>query len=172
MPWLPSAPGALDSSTFDEFFENMRQVIRWDAGPVVGDVQRDAARHDTGAQQNACFRRCVHDRIGNHIADGLFGQSGICPHQRKIGRQIDLDVLPRAMPPRRADHAFGHFPQVDPVAAQFQCAGINAGDRQKIAHHFVEVFGFLLDLTEQIFFRRRIELVAIVDQAGGRTEDR
>jgi hypothetical protein len=112
----------------------------------------------------------VHNCIGNNISNGLFGQRGISSHQRKIGRQVDLDTLPRSVPTCGTDHALGHLSQIDPIATQFQCACVDPGDRQKIAHHFIEVFGFLLDLGEQIFLRRFVQLISLVDQAGGRTE--
>ena len=60
-------------------------------------------------------------------------------------------MLPCAMPPRGADDAFSYFPQVNPIAAQFQRPGVNTGDRQKIANHFIKIFGFFLDLSEQVF---------------------
>ena len=104
--------------------------------------------------------RRMNNRICNDIADRLFSQGGIRLHQRKVGGQADFDGLLCAMPPRGADHAFGHLPQVEPVAPQFQRAGIDAGNRQKIADHFIEILGLLLDLAEQVFLRRRIELVA------------
>ena len=77
-----------------------------------------------------------------------------------------------AAPARGADHAFDDLAQIDPVAPQFQRAGIDPRDGQQIAHHVVEPFGLVLDLAEQVLLRRGVELVAVVDQAGGRAENR
>mgnify|MGYP003694416743 CR=1 FL=1 len=99
------------------------------------------------------FERRVHNCVGNNISNGLFGQGGISSHQRKIGRQVDLDTLPRSVPTlRHSTTRSATSLQIDPIATQFQCACVDSGDRQKIAHHFIEVFSFLLDLAEQIFF--------------------
>ena len=141
-------------------------------GPSSVTRSAMASARDVGIDHDVRLGRRMHDGVGDDISDRLLDQRCIGPHQRQIVRQIDLDALARAVPPRRTDHALGDFSQVDPVPPQFQRARIDAGDRQKIADHFVEVFGLLLDLAEQILFRRRVELVAVVDQAGGRAEDR
>ena len=61
--------------------------IRRNAGPVVGDAQRDAIRHHDGIEDNVRLGRRMNNRIGNDIADRLLGQGRIRLHERKIRRQ-------------------------------------------------------------------------------------
>ena len=62
------------------------------------------------------------------------------------------------------------FPQIDPVRTQFQSAGVDAGHRQKISDHFVEPFGFGLDLPEQPSLGIGIESVAEIKQTCCRSQ--
>ena len=104
----------------DEFFEDTRQSFRWDAGSIVRNAQHNGIRRDAGIDLNVRLGGSMHDGVGHNIPDGLLGQGGIGPYQRKIVRQIDLDLLARAVSPRITGHTFGHFPQINPVAPQFQ----------------------------------------------------
>ena len=134
----------------DEFLENKRQGLRRNAGAIVGDAQHDLLRDDRRIDHHARFRRRMRDRIADHITDRLLDQRGVGAHQRQIGRQSDLDSLPRAAPPGGIDDAIDDFAQIDPVAPQFQCARIDACDGEQIAHHLVEPLGLLLDLQQHV----------------------
>src|SRR5262249_54125737 len=158
--------------TFYKFLKYVRQLLPGYTWPIVGNTQRNTARPRNRIQNHFRFGRRVNDSIPHHIADGLLRQSGVGAHQRKIGRQVDFDRLLRSTPARGVDDAFGHFPEIYPIAAQLQSSRIDAGDGKKIADHFVEIFSLSLDLSEQILLRSSIELVAIVDEARGRPEDR
>src|SRR6185312_8336589 len=84
---------------------------------------------------------------------------------------FDFDPLLRAVASRGADHALAYFPQVDPVATQFECPRVDPRDREQIADHLIKVLRLFLDLPKEVFLCWRVELVAIVYEARGTTEN-
>ena len=97
----------------------------------------------TFASSNTCESAAgvCSNGVADDVSDRLLDQGGVGLHQRQVLRQPNVDALARAVPSRRIHHALGDFPQVDPVAPQLQRTRIDAGDRQKIADHLVEILG-------------------------------
>ncbi len=127
--------------SFDKFFKDTRQLIRGNSRTIVGHPQRYGICGDSCIDHHVRFGRRMHDRIPDDVPDRLAR-----PKLRRLApsagpRQTDIDALVRAVASCRVHHALGDFSQVDPVPPQLERARIDAGDRQKIADHLVEVLG-------------------------------
>ena len=93
MPWPPSAP-RLRPAPLTNLSKICGSASGANAGPVVGDAQRDAVRRRRRASTTTRVSgRRMHDRIADDIADRLLDQRGVGAHQRQIGGQVDLDAL-------------------------------------------------------------------------------
>ena len=61
---------------------------------------------------------------------------------------------------------------IDPIPVKFEPAGLDPGHGEEVAHHPVEVLGFVLDLREEVAPGRLRQTAAVVDQARCGSEDR
>ena len=97
--------------------------------------------------------------------------TGSTRDQGKVGRQRDDQMLRRAPAAGGAGHPPGHLAEIHPVPEKLEPARVDPGYGQQVAHHFIQVLGFMLHLLEKLGAGLFVELVAAVEHSGHRAEN-
>ncbi len=159
--WLAHAP---------ELLEHMLELGGRDAAAFVLDRHHHVPQILIGGDLDERAIRTIGDGVLKDVHEGLFQKSGIHLHQSeppgKIPHRLAIAEPARNPVQRRGQH----ITHVGEVLAGRQCAALDPGHVQQVADIAVQPFGLLADAIQQVATDLGFQLIAIVDQGGGRAQ--
>ena len=150
----------------------MRQNLGRDARPVVGDDEHDGGRLRPRLEPDARRGAAIAHRVADEVCQHLVEEDRVRRREGQPRLDRDLEGLRRAAALRRRHGAVEQLADVDPVAVDLERAGLDPGHGEEVAHHAVEILGFVLDLAEEVAPCRLRQPGAVVDEARRGAEDR